>query len=992
MSEFDPESLLHDHRSSFAGFHALMPHRAQRVLLVSSLYDLFVLEEDGQLIERIATKYLDLNLTYVPNVTRANNGAEALQALERQPFDLIITMAYLGDMDALQFAQHAQAVAPLVPIILLAHEARDLSEVVRSAKAKGVDRVFVWSGDTQLFLAIMKYFEDRLNVEHDTRVGDVRVILLIENSVHFYSVYLPLLYTEVMEQTYRLLAEGLDLPRQLLRMRARPKILLADRYEEAWELFSQYRDHLLGIISDIRFPREGKLASDAGLEFIRKVREQVPDMPVLLQSSDMAHARAARELGAAFLHKRSPTLLLDLREFMLTNFGFGDFVFRLPDGTEVARASDLRTMEHLLAVVPDESLRYHGSLNHFSNWLRARTEFDLAARIRPRKVTEFATPEDLRRYLIDAFAGHRRQTQRGMVAEFSRERFDAASAFVRIGRGSLGGKARGLAFVNSLLTRYDIRQRFDGVDISVPRSAVIGTDVFDAFLHDNHLHDLVFGDVSDDRIVQAFMEAKLPPEIYSDLTAFLEQVDYPLAVRSSSLLEDSPEQPFAGVYATHMIPNNHQDVPMRRDQLCDAIKLVYASTFFRSAKLYLQATEHRPEEEKMAVILQQIVGRQYDNHFYPCISGVARSYNFYPFAHLRPQDGVAYAALGLGMMVVEGGQALRFCPTHPSVLPQLSTPDDFMNIAQRKFYAVDMTRPDDYPSPDTLAYISTLNLDVAERDGTLAPIGSVYSAENDAIYDGIFRPGTRLVTFAHVLKSGLFPLAEIIKLLLDVCRWGMNCPVEIEFAVSLNPPAGQRKEFGFLQVRPLVGGRESADVTLDGVLRREMLCRSEHAMGNGRIQGIQDVVYVKPEAFDPANTSAIADQVARMNESLRQAGRPYVLIGPGRWGSRDPWLGIPVAWAQISGARVIVETNLKDFLVTPSQGTHFFQNLAAFQVGYLTINQQSNDEFVDWAWLSHRPTADETQYLRHVHLRHALEVRLHGRAGHAAILKRDHHP
>jgi CheY-like chemotaxis protein len=971
----------------FAGFGELMPFRVQEVLLVASLYDAYTLEEGGRLTELLLNEYRELNLSFAPHVTRASTGEEALRLLEVRRFDLVITMTRLGDMEASALARAIKDKMPDLTVVTLVFLPRELQRLQAQKPANGIDRVFVWSGDVRVLLAIIKLCEDERNVQYDTSYGGVRAILLIEDSVRFYSSYLPLLYTEILRQTHALMEEGLNLSHRLLRMRARPKILLANTFEEAWQYYTEYKDYLLGVISDASFPWRGDKHPQAGMEFVRRIKAVDPNIPAVIQSSDRALAEVAVGIDAGFIHKDSKTLLADIRSFMLEHFGFGDFVFRLPDGREVGRASDLRTLTEVLERIPDESIQYHASYDHFSNWLRARTEFALASLLRPRKVSDFSGPEEIRRFLIDTLSRFRAETQRGIVSDFSRQQFDASSDFVRIGSGSLGGKARGLAFMNSMLNRYGIADRIANVEIRVPPTAVIGTDVFDTFLDQGDLKARVLGEVADADVVRLFLDHKLPPEIYGDLEAFLQQVRYPLAVRSSSLLEDSQYQPFAGVYSTYMLANNHPDLEIRLDQLCDAIKLVYASTFFTGAKAYLQATGNRVEEEKMAVIIQQVVGRQHKQYHYPDFAGVALSTNFYPAAGMQPQDGVAFVALGLGRTVVEGMKCLRFSPKQATNLPQFATIKDMLHNSQREFFAVDTSHPADYPRLQDDFNLTVLGLEEAEDHGTLEAVGSVYSAENEAVYDGIWRPGARLVTFAHVLKSDLFPLAEILQLLLDLGSRCMSCPVEIEFAVSLGQDKPRRDRFGFLQVRPLAMGYDTLRLAPESLEAEDALCATSLALGNGRVDDIRDVVYVPPSRFERGQTPAIAEEIGRLNAKMAQAKRPYLLIGPGRWGSADRWLGVPVRWAQISGARVIVETDLDDFKVTPSQGTHFFQNLTSFQIGYLTVNQAEGGGRLDWSWLDAQPAATETRYLRHLRLERPLTVLIDGRGGRAVVLK-----
>ena len=705
---------------------------------------------------------------------------------------------------------------------------------------------------------------------------------------------------------------------------------------------------------------------------IEHIRHTHPDLPVLLQSSDPSNWTLAERVDAAFLHKYSSTLLQDLRSFMLDNFGFGDFVFRLPDGSEVARVPDLLTMKQVLPTVPGASIDYHSTRNHFSNWLRARTEFVLARRLRPRKRSEFADAEAVRRYLIDALEGALGLKRRGMVEDFSRRHFGPNTRFARTGGGSLGGKARGLAFFDAMLARHEVERAFENVRVYVPRSVVIGTDLFDQFLNMNALRRSALGSTDDDWIRKAFLKAKLPNELVEDLRVYLDRVHYPIAVRSSSLLEDSQYHPFAGVYDTHMIANNQPQTEARLSQLCSAIKLVYASTFFQTARRYLEATPYRIEEQRMGLILQQLVGNRHDHYFYPSLAGVVRSYNFYPFGHMKPEEGVASVVLGLGQQVAEGGEALRFCPVHPQILPQLALGKQFLDQSQRGFYAIDLEASQQTSAAEYASPVVRLDLEQAEQHGTLHPVGSVWSHENQAFYDGISRSGVRAVSFAHVLKSDIFPLADILKRILELGRESMSGPVEIEFAVNLT---SDPQEFAILQMRPYGTGSQFEPVELQDLDPDQMVCFSPQALGNGIIGGLYDVVYVKPDAFDAAKTPQIATEVADINQTLRSQKRGCLLIGPGRWGSSNSWLGIPVSWGQVSAARVIVEAGLENFVVDPSQGSHFFHNLTSVGTAYLTVNVRTAQGLIDWTWLDQQPALHETEFVRHLRLDSPLEAR-----------------
>jgi DNA-binding NarL/FixJ family response regulator len=986
MISGEGEDRLAEYDPAHAVFRDLMGYRVREVLLVSSLYDSYILEEDGQLSESLDAEFYQLNLSTSPRITQVSTAQEALALLAQRPFDLVITMARLGGTDPRAFARTVKEAHAELPVVLLADNHFEAHRIKELNQPPSLDQVFVWRGDVALFLAIIKLVEDRRNVARDTELAGVRTIILIENSVRFYSSYLPLLYTELTKQTEALMADGVNARQRLRRMRARAKILLAETFEEGWGLFERFCPYTLGIISDARFPRGGVSDPEAGLEFVRRVKSADPDMPALIQSTDEALADRAHALGAAFLYKRSPTLLEDLRRFMQASLGFGDFVFRDPEaGGEIARVRDLAAMPRALRAVPGDSLRYHASRNHFSNWCMARTEFALAARIRPKKVSDFADEAELRRYLVEAFSGLASEARRGVVADFAPREFEGLEGFARIGGGSMGGKGRGLGFINSLLSGQE-GEIDPAVAVVVPPAAVVGTDVFDEFLRQHDLLDLALSDAQDGEIEAAFLRAELPGWVERDLAAIVERVRTPLAVRSSSLLEDSYDLPFAGVYRTLMLANADPDPAARLAELERAVKLVYASTFARNAKAYVANTPHRPEEEKMAVVVQRVFGRPHGAYFYPAFAGVACSRNYYPVLGLKAEEGLAAVALGLGKTVVEGGKAVRFSPAVPRNVPQFSSTSGYLKTSQREFYAVDPARRLAGPAEGRGDALVVLGLEEAERHGTLAPVGSVYSRDNDAVYDSLARPGIRLVTFAPVLKSGVFPLSPILTRLLALGERAMSCPVEIEFAVNLaagDAPA----EFAVLQIRPLVVEVGSED--LDEVLRRtdpaSLLCVSEHALGHGRVQDVRDVVYVKTGSLDRAATVAVAAEVERLNAVLMEEGRPYLLVGPGRWGTSDRWLGIPVEWRQIAGARVIVETGLADVPFAPSEGTHFFHNIASSGIGYLTVLHR--DGLVDFAWLDGTPARAETRFLRHLRLERPLDIRIDGRSGRGVVLK-----
>ncbi len=971
------------------GFQQLERHHIRDILLVSSLFDFYLFEEEGLLYEQIQSEYQGLQLSHSPEFTRVSSAAEALARLQGGGhFDLIVTTLHIEDSTPLRLARAIRESGITTPIVLLAYDNRELNELVMHQGTTAFDRVFVWQGDFRLLIAIIKNLEDELNAAEDTSRFGVQCIMLIEDSTRYASFFLPLLYSEVMNHSRRLIAEGVNSAHRSLRMRARPKILLCSTWEEAMACFEKYEEHLIGVISDVGFPRAGQLDARAGLELAKRVKARFFDIPVLLQSTNPGFEREAWDTGALFVAKNSPSLVDDFRRILRDYFGFGDFVFRTSDGHEVGRATDLRTLEQQLHVVPDDSLLYHASRNDFSNWLKARTEFELAFRLRPRKVSDYRSTAELRADLIRQSHEHRSSRQRGLLSEFSKESYDPAISFARTGGGSVGGKARGLAFINSLLSAYNVRNRFDGLEIEVPPAVVIGTDVFDRFLDDNNLQWFALGHATDEEIHRRFVEAiRFPEETAADLAAFLTVSRRPLAVRSSSLLEDSQFHPFAGVYQTFMIPNSHPDANVRLEELIHAIKRVYASTFFHGAREYLKVTSLRFEDEKMAVIVQEMVGASHGPRFYPEISGVGRSYNFYPTGPQKPEDGIVALALGLGKTIVEGGITVRFCPKYPDNLQQFFSPRDARRNNQREFYALETTdRPIDVESIADERVVPH-PLSQAEEDGTLSAIASTYSAENDAVYDGVSRPGSRIVTFAPILRNKMVPLPEALDFLAALGTWGFGTPVEIEFAVNLSVPSGKRSKLGLLQMRPLLLSRETEDLRIDEIPAGRLICQSDQVLGHGAIRDLRDIVVVDVGTFDRTKSHEIACEVAKINERLVDEQCGYLLIGPGRWGTLDPLLGVPVKWEQICGAKAIVEASFRDISVDPSQGSHFFQNLTAFQVGYFSVGPRLRNSFVDWEWLAQQDAVERQPYVRHLRLDKEIVVKMNGRDRRGVILK-----
>lgn len=984
------ERLIEAHDAQSAQLQTLAAHRVRRILLVASLYDSFTLSEGEHLAELISSAYHNLGPVGLPEVTRVSTRTRALEALARRPFDMVITFAHIDDVAPDVFGAEAKRMRPEIAVFVLAFNMRQLRSLPGGAAAvPNIDGTFLWRGDVRLFLALIALAEDRLNAERDARVGGVRMLILIEDSVPFYSSYLPMLFGELMKQTEILINQSVNVGQRILRRRLRPHVMMASTFEDGMALYERFRDNVLAVLCDVRFPRGGVEDPQAGIALLRHIRDHDVETPLLLQSSRDHYREQAVELGAQFVNKNSRTLLGDFRAFMLEHLGFGDFVFRDADGGEVARAADVEGMLEALGVVPDEVLESHASRNHFSNWLMARTEFALATEMRKMRVSDFASIDAMRGFLRDRLSRILDEQHRGQVEDFQRGRFASNSRFVRVGGGSLGGKGRGLAFMYELLSRGNLDADLEGVRVFVPASAVVATDIFDRFLDDNLLRDFALREEDDAVILARFLAATLADDAVGDLAAFLERIDYPIAVRSSSLLEDSHHLPAAGVYPTFMLPNNQPDPSARLAALLDAVRHIFAATFFAPAKAYFASTASRVEEEKMAVVIQQIVGRRHGDVVYPNLAGVAQSHNFYPVRQMRAEDGVATVALGFGRTVVDGGRAVRFSPAYPEWLPQFSSPDEILDHAQRQFWALDVTRQPDLRVLDPTDGLVALGLEAAEAHGTLWPVASVYSPDDHAVHDGLARPGVRVVTMAPILKHGAFPLSQILGRMLDLGRLGMSGPIEIEFAINLRQTPSDAHEFAFLQIRPLELNQLAGTTRLDEIDESEVFIRAPRALGIGRNSSILDIVTVREDTFQRAETRAIAEEIAAVNQRLLAAGRPYLLIGPGRWGTADRWLGIPVAWAQIAGARVIVERGLDVLEVEPSQGTHFFHNMTSLGIGYFTLGQRQGGT-LDAEWLATRTLVAEGPFVRHYCLDEPLEVLIDSRVGSGVILKRPH--
>lgn len=978
---------IFDHyRSDKDIFHDLMPFKVQEVLLVATLYDAFILERDGQLSEQIFGEYYQLNLSSAPRVTSAYSPDDALRKLGERKFDLVILMVGLDTRTPLALAAEIKKRRDL-PVVLLFNNSANLHQCpIDSPDLRDIDRIFVWNGYSKIFLAITKYIEDRMNVVNDTALGMVPVILLIEDSIRFYSRYLPFLYAEVMRQTQRLIAdENLDEMNKLLRMRARPKILLATTYEEALQLFTQYRKALLAVISDVRFPRGGAVDPQAGLTFCRSVKEELPDLPILIQSSESSNEPKAHLLGAGFINKNSETLAFDIRNFLMDRLGFGNFIFRDLQGREIGSAANMEELEHLIRTIPDESLLYHAARNHFSAWLTARGEMLFARIMRSAHAADFPSPDGLRAFILSLFEKVRAKKVKGRVINFDESVFGSASYIVRFANGSLGGKGRGIAFINNLVEHIDLSKHIPDLPIRIPTTAVIGIDEYDRMIDAPGLRNAIFRDTDHEQVKDLFLGTALSLDLRKKLKTFLSMVTCPLAVRSSGLFEDMLLQPFAGIYSTYIIPNNHPDLNVRFKQLMDAIRLVYASVFSPRSRAYFDAVGYKIEEERMAVIIQEVVGARHGRYHYPHLSGTAQSFNYYPVAHLRPEDGIATAALGLGSYVVEGEQAFRFSPRYPKL--DLLAPEYQAQSSQRFFYALDLDRtmPDDLREGEESCY-TRLEIAEAEPHGVLTHLASVYDLENHRIEPGLSRRGPRIINLANILKYDQVPLAHAIEVLLEIGEKSMGNPVEIEYALDLDTGGTGKPTFYLLQMKPLIQKGEEVSLTDDDLRADDLLLRTDRAMGNGQ-EDIHDLVFTDPALFNTAETVEMTAELEEINAALKAEGRRHILIGFGRWGTRDRWIGIPAQFNQISQARVIVEAGLEHFQVDSSLGSHFFHNITSMNIGYFTVRWGTPNHFIDWDWLLSRPVFKSTPHFRHIRSERPFTVIMDGRRGLSVIRK-----
>lgn len=959
-------------------FVNLMTRRIFNVLLIANPYDAFMLEDDGRIDEKLFNEYAALSLRYPPRFTQVSTETEAWGELHRNSFDLIIVMPGTDNSDTFDIARGIKHRFQHIPLVVLTPFSHGITARIEHEDLSDFEYVFCWLGNTDLLLSIIKLIEDKMNLDHDIEEGGVQQIILVEDNIRFYSSVLPELYKFVLQQSMEFATEALNEHQRTLRMRGRPKIVLARTYEEATTLYDRHPNNVLGVITDARYPRGGVVDPQAGVQLLAELRKRDPFLPLILESVESENALQAKAYNADFIDKNSKKMAVDLREVVKQRFGFGDFIFRDPQThQEVMRAHNLKEMQSAILSVPAESLLYHITRNHVSRWLRSRAMFPAAEFVKQLSWEELQDIDAHRRAIFEAIVDYRRMKNQGVVAVFRRDRFDRYSNFARIGEGSLGGKGRGLAFIDNIVKHHPELNQFDNATVMIPKTVVLCTDLFEEFMDHNNLYQLALSDADDAVILDAFRRATLPASLEGDILTFIEATSSPIAVRSSSLLEDSHYQPFAGIYNTYMVPlldNRHRMLSM----LCDAIKGVYASVFFKDSKAYMQATRNVIDQEKMAVILQEVVGRQYGDRYYPSMSGVGRSLNYYPIGDERAEEGIVNLALGLGKYIVDGGQTLRICPHHPGKVLQMSDTEMALRETQTRFYALDLKNMGENFSVDDAFNLLKLSVREADKDGALQYLASTYNPTDQVIYPGVYPEGRKIISFVGVLEHDVVPLPHLLREVLRLGQEAMRRPVEIEFAVEIDATT-RSCVFYLLQIRPMVDVKSDVHINLSEIRPETILLQSNNALGHGQMDDITDVVYVKTDGYNAGNNPLIAEEISRINAKFLDRGEHYVLVGPGRWGSSDSWLGIPVKWPNISAARIIVEAGLTNYRVDPSQGTHFFQNLTSFGVGYFTINDFNGDGVYNRAVLDALPAVEETAHVRHVRFPHALSIKVDGK-------------
>ncbi|MDD4822530.1 MAG: PEP/pyruvate-binding domain-containing protein [Bacteroidales bacterium] len=967
-------------------FANLMTKRIFNVLLIASRYDAFMLEDDGRVDELIFNEYTSLNLRYPPRFFQVTSEEEAMHQLDDRTFDLVICMPSGLKDDSFAMVKRIKGFYPYVPIVVLTPFSREVSQSIANEDLSGIDYVFSWLGNTELLVAIIKLIEDKMNLDQDVQSVGVQVLLLVEDSIRFYSSILPHLYKFVLNQSQIFAKEALNGHECMLRMRGRPKIVLARSYEEAQTMYNKYQNNMLGIISDVSFMKDGEKDKMAGIKFCTYVRSTNKNIPLIINSSDQENEKAALDLGASFVSKHSKKLPVDIKKCVMSNFGFGDFILKNPvTGEEVARLTNLKDLQNNIFAIPEHSLRYHLGHDDMSRWLYSRAMFPIAELIKKMDVDDYDNIDECRKIIFDTVVEYRKMKNRGVVAVFQRDRFDKYSNFARIGDGSLGGKGRGLAFIDSIIKRYPELGEFDKARVTIPKTVVLCTDLFDEFMESNNLYQIGLSDLPDEQILRYFLKGQLPDSLIEDLMAFFDAVKSPVAIRSSSLLEDSHYQPFAGVYSTYMIPYQTDKYEMLH-AVSNAIKGVYASVFYKNSKDYMMATQNVIDQEKMAVILQEVCGKSYGSRYYPSFSGVARSLNFYPIGDEKVEEGIANVAIGLGKYIVDGGVTLRFSPVHPHNILQMSSLDFALRETQTRFYALNLVDTKSEISTDDAFNLVKIPVKEAESDGALKYLVSTFDPSDGVIREGFYEGGRKIISFVNVLEHDMFPLAKLLDFILKLSAKEMARPVEIEYAANLDDE-NHENVFYLLQIRPIVDNTSDLNEDLTLISDEDKLIYSTNALGHGIIDTVQDIVYVKSDVFRPNYNQMIAYDVEKINKQFLQDGKNYILVGPGRWGSSDDWLGIPVKWPNISAARIIIESGLENYRVDPSQGTHFFQNLTSFGVGYFTVNPFMKDGIFDEAYLNTLPVVSETKYVRHVRFDYPLVAKIDGKKNIGVVLK-----
>lgn len=982
MEEISISKIYKRKKSDRDIFQELMPFKVKEILLIATYYDAYTIVREGQFSDKIVGEYLQLNLYAAPRFTSVATNEEALEALQNRNYDMVILMAGLDKESPLELSQQIKTVNPDIPVLVLVNNNSDLAYFDRAAdKIKNnIDRVFVWNGSTKIFMAMTKYIEDKKNLQPDTKSGDVRVILLAEDSVKYYSRYLPLLYTSIMTQTQKVISDEGDIDElhKILKMRGRPKVILVSSYEDAVEVVDKYLENLLCVISDVRFARDGKLDDDSGVDLIRYVQAKNMKIPCLMQSHDTDNAIRAMQVDADFINKNSDTLALDIYNFIYTKLGFGDFVFRNQSGTRVAVAKSMEEFEEKLKFIPDESLLFHSKRNGISTWLMARGEINVAKKLRRYQIEDFKSVKDLRKFCLDVFEASRIKQLRGRIIKFRPNIVNSNHYIVRMGRGSLGGKGRGLAFLSNFIENIYFKKLIKDINVSIPKTAIIGVDEYDNFIEKNNLYDQIYLDKNYKKVKELFLKGDIPEKLGNKLRQYLVEINKPIAVRSSGLFEDSLMQPFAGVYATYLLPNNDPDIEVRYKQLVTAIKLIYASIFTPEAQSYFSAVDYKIEEEKMAVIIQEVVGQEYNGKYYPNISGVAQSYNYYPFSYMKPEDGFAVVAIGLGKYVVGGEKTHRFCPEHPKL--QLASIEDQMKDSQKYFYAIDLNKEEiDLEKDGEDAVTLKYELSEAEKDGNLLHCASVYDFQNDRLEPDLNLRGPRVVDFGNILKYNQVPVAHALSVLLNIFKQAMGAPVEIEFAVDLSKGKDGNPTFHLLQIKPLIRQEMSVEIDMSKVNKEKLILLANKGMGNGKVEHIRDVIYMDLSKFDRTKTEEMAEEMEILNQKMKEQDRQYILFGPGRWGTRDKFTGIPVLWSQISNAKVIVEQGLEDFPLDASLGSHFFHNVTSMNVGYFSVKSNTDYNFVNMEVLGKQELVEQIHYFKHVRFKEPLEVLMDGK-------------